>query len=377
MTVRKALLLPVLMIGGIAANTDAQQQVFRTINTELRWGNLVDYVRYLGPAGSTNPNYAVGHTMVDYFGNAEQPDGTFLDPEIDPQDIDGDVSTNVPGLVVYKTDPNVYIYSTWSLDRRTLGRSASLPVENAFFSFNINVLGQDIWINTLYDSVRATSFQDYYFGLSPSSKLTLKRVFTVPDPTLTLTIPALVRHINANAGNWYRNPGTFEVINSESMDRQLSLKRITIEFIFDGIVIEDLNILDLTDPATVGLITGTRLELSFEDNLLVGSTDGGYARIQYEMEPVPSPGNDLDQDGIDDSVDNCPLVANVDQLNTDGASGGGDVCDSDDDNDSRFDVDDNCPLIPNPNQEDDDIDGIGNACDPDYVPPCVGCDCPA
>lgn len=49
------------------------------------------------------------------------------------------------------------------------------------------------------------------------------------------------------------------------------------------------------------------------------------------------PDNDLDGDGVCGEIDNCPAVANPDQLNTD-SDLQGDACDLDDDNDGILDV---------------------------------------
>jgi len=97
----------------------------------------------------------------------------------------------------------------------------------------------------------------------------------------------------------------------------------------------------------------------------------------------PCPFNpDCDDDGVGDFHDNCRLIANTDQLNTDGDMRG-DVCDPDDDNDTILDdgdssgeigdnpctggntvgCDDNCRLNVNPDQADGDSDGKGNVCD--------------
>ncbi len=73
---------------------------------------------------------------------------------------------------------------------------------------------------------------------------------------------------------------------------------------------------------------------------------------------------DDDNDGILDVDDNCPLVGNVNQLDSDG-DGDGNACDLDDDNDGVLDVDDNCPLTANADQADADNDGIGDVCDND------------
>jgi hypothetical protein len=77
---------------------------------------------------------------------------------------------------------------------------------------------------------------------------------------------------------------------------------------------------------------------------------------------------DSDGDGVPNDNDNCPLVSNPDQTDTD-ADGAGNACDADDDNDGVADTMDNCPLTSNPDQADFDLDGIGDTCDPVTGPP--------
>jgi len=77
---------------------------------------------------------------------------------------------------------------------------------------------------------------------------------------------------------------------------------------------------------------------------------------------------DVDQDGIADSEDNCPIVANPDQLDTD-ADLIGDACDpdfTDKDGDGVVDSADTCPLVPDLGV-DEDMDGVDDACDPDFL----------
>tara|TARA_R110002020_G_scaffold398057_2_gene608143 strand:- start:88377 stop:91634 length:3258 start_codon:yes stop_codon:yes gene_type:complete len=72
---------------------------------------------------------------------------------------------------------------------------------------------------------------------------------------------------------------------------------------------------------------------------------------------------DIDNDGINDDIDNCPLIANADQADND-VDGEGDVCDTDDDNDGTPDTEDAFPFDPT-EDTDSDNDGTGDNADTD------------
>ena len=55
--------------------------------------------------------------------------------------------------------------------------------------------------------------------------------------------------------------------------------------------------------------------------------------------------DDTDNDGVNDSSDNCVYLSNPDQADTDG-NGIGDICETDSDGDSVEDKNDTCPHNP-------------------------------
>ncbi|MCO4764033.1 MAG: thrombospondin type 3 repeat-containing protein, partial [Myxococcales bacterium] len=99
------------------------------------------------------------------------------------------------------------------------------------------------------------------------------------------------------------------------------------------------------------------------DNDCDGDTDEGYPDIDWDGQK-DCVDKDDDDDGVADSVDDCPKHPDPKQLDFD-KDGKGDACDSDDDGDGIADGLDNCKLAKNADQKDTDGDGEGDACDLD------------
>jgi len=131
--------------------------------------------------------------------------------------------------------------------------------------------------------------------------------------------------------------------------------RVKVDDIFFGLDSDDDSISDEDDNCPM------------VSNIQQNDSDGDGVGNQCDNDPY---GKDRDSDGFGDSLDNCPDTYNPDQSNVDNDYAG-DACDDTDNRPSDIDQDgipdyyDNCRFDTNENQEDFDSDGIGDTCDLD------------
>ena len=130
--------------------------------------------------------------------------------------------------------------------------------------------------------------------------------------------------------------------------------------------------------------TTTDYAITLDNPLTTAADESGYAwRTNpqyggtYTFKSYTSSFRDADDDDIDNEMDTCPHIANVGDPRVLGSGdndsdGLDNACDptpdtsnTDPDGDGFPNRQDNCPLVDNEDQTDTDLDGIGDACDQD------------
>jgi len=178
------------------------------------------------------------------------------------------------------------------------------------------------------------------------------------------------RNILPVPANQYGNPasgGTFNYWDEFQLNPPLNAASAEIKLMYQPTSWEYIQFLYLANNGSVSFLANEGT------NLLDAWLHTGMA-APHVMESISWTPPDADGDGITDALDNCPNIANNDQLNNDNDAEG-DVCDDDDDNDGISDVEEmNFDGIPaydpltdtDPFNADTDGDGISDFDEENY-----------
>ncbi len=178
------------------------------------------------------------------------------------------------------------------------------------------------------------------------------------------------QRVLADAGGG-QGPNRLVVTGGTFHGRMHAVREATVT-IFGGSFESDLV---AEDDSTTVVIVGSEFNVPFGPVAALSGTltgtlaDGTPVSIPFARATsariVIAAMTDSDGDGVLDGLDDCPLVSDLDQVDTD-RNGVGDACNDaeDADGDEIADGLDNCPAVANTSQSDRDHDGVGDACDP-------------
>lgn len=302
-----------------------------------------------------------------------------------------DVAQNISTAeYFFDNDPGTGNGTTLALNTNTgeLTQTFAIPttgLTEGFHSFYIRTRNTDgnwslydrtiFYVGTLADENEPITAAEYFFdgpdpGVGNGTVLTLDentgnltQPFALPTDGLAPGPHTVYIRVRSESGIWSLYDSATFTIDPDAIDNTVTVtdNLLTANFDSAGATYQWL---DCNNSNTV--IAGET------NRSFTAMVSGGYAvQISFGGQTVLSDcitieveSDDDDSDGILDVDDNCPLISNPDQLDTD-MDGEGDVCDMDDDGDGILDAEDNCPLTANADQLDTDNDGVGDVCDND------------
>ncbi len=312
-------------------------------------------------------NYTIGLRVTDNDGLTSTTTTTVQVDNVAPlaTDLSVAVTEDTPTAVTLGfTDPGTGDVHSYTLGTPPAKGALTGTAPNFTYTPAANATGGDSFTYTVSDDDGGTS--------APATvTLTISSVNDLP----TLSTPA-----NATIN---RNTSTGAIAVTVA-DVETAAAALTLQASTDNATLFPLaNIVTggIDANRTVTLTPATDQVGSATVTLKVIDGDAGETTTTFTI-TVQIP--DADGDGFNDDLDNCPLVANADQLDTPDGDGIGNVCDPDRDNDGIINdteisngtdpdnadsdsdgVNDNLDAFPNDSGEttDTDNDGVGNNAD--------------
>lgn len=145
--------------------------------------------------------------------------------------------------------------------------------------------------------------------------------------------------------------------------RMIKKNTYLLPLIFAGSIVSATTHTFSTTPSIINSGGGSTSSASYSTRYSLGYLAGsGFNSISYQIQTDTLSIPDNDNDNVLDNTDNCLMLSNADQINTDGDLFGN-ACDADDDNDGLSDIDE-ATLGTNPLLADTDSDGLNDGVDP-------------
>jgi MYXO-CTERM domain-containing protein len=292
----------------------------------------------------------------DDVGTLVAEDGAYGDLAVDLEGVPTTVRTLLDPASTRVYEAHGAISQEWASQLINLGYSPTMPV--AFDPVTGAVTAD---LGDVAGQAPGTSHETLHFVLNNTVKLDNR----IPPYGMRYD-EAARRNALPVPEDQYGNPGpggTYDYFDLVSLNPPLGATYAEIDLLYQPTSWEYIQFLHLANDGSVPFLASTGADLLEAWQATGMAEPAVVASATWESSaPVCTP-TEPSEVSCDDGIDNdCDTLVDCDDTDCDAAAACSCV---DSDADGICDGVDNCPNDPNPDQKDTDVDGVGDACDPD------------